>query len=113
MTIALTDDEVIQVLMARQGGWTSCIDGNLDTSYHVDTDASPFCYLESRDALAPILESLTRAEWLEVHARLLEQYERECEANRSILPGPWLWLLRLTPRVLAFAIAEVLWKAKG
>lgn len=87
----LTDEEVVGVL-AERDGWTSGVLRWLPRTRWPD-------YLESRDALAPVLEKLTPEEWKRLGG-YLPWPEDGVKTYRHLLTIP--------PRDLAHAIAEAI-----
>jgi hypothetical protein len=106
-TTELTEADVVRVLRV--------IEERLGHVYPYDYNKQKeqaMACLTSRDALATVLETLTREEWNDLAARI----DRDIPLGR----GGWssrvdmlFALLTLPPRDLAFAIAEAIWKNKG
>lgn len=110
----MSDDEAIQIL-ARRGGWKNLRTHSLRSFKMAEHENLP-CemrlpdYLNSRDALVPLMDSLTPVERGQLHDKLCWLRPKHFrQAFNALANEDWtIWLLTLPPRELAFAIAEVL-----
>jgi hypothetical protein len=114
----MTDDATVIRKLAERLGWKpagggfggfskdhgSDEDGWTSTSFRTEKDMGLF--LRSRDALAPILAGLSGKERWELHKNLLCAWMTLPMSKRP--PNYTEWLLTLSPRDLAYAIAEAL-----
>lgn len=117
--LQMAEQEVIQILAKRRGWIIDCVDNRWWThspqgiARHWFNEQGARAYLmlkcegliESKDALSPILESLTEGE-----ADLL--CDKLIDANRGPTEQTWK-MLTLPAKDLAFALAEVISREEG
>jgi hypothetical protein len=118
----LTDEQVVRVL-AEQMGYRNLYQNKRGEWFGVEPgETEPFArssmpnYLESRDALAPVLAGLSEREWSRLHVLLndnaWEDHAGVIKTDRVRAYFLTKWLLTLPPADLARAIASVLTASK-
>ncbi len=105
----MTDEQVIEKLAKRMGWSDLHFSSTFGDWYgnHPDYGERGRCsmprWVESRDALAPVLEKLSEEEWTQLGSNLQAGY-----ASLIDSVGEFKFLLALSPRDLAHAIAEAM-----
>lgn len=101
----MSDGEVIETLAGRDGWerkWSSGIRVLAWWKAGLTSDKFPL-YLTSRDALAPVLQTMSLQEQMNLDVIILDKRRRSDSLLKSAA-----WLLTLPPRDLAHAIAEAI-----